>query len=252
LVTKLTLSKSMPAATYPPPAAPPGTGAGSCLGRIFASAGYLLAGLACALVLAASVQAADPVAPRSPDSSLQISPSTLSATGETNGQSGQASGSGVRPGAPGYRIDAGDGVSVTVYGEPDLSISEVRVKGDGTIAFPLIGDIRVAGLTSQELKALITRELADGYLKKPHVTVSIDKYRLYYIKGEVNRPGGYSFVEGLTVAKAVALAGGFTVRASEDKITLIRESNPERPVAPVNPNTAIFPGDVITVGESFF
>lgn len=151
-----------------------------------------------------------------------------------------------------YRIDTGDRVSITVYQEPDLSIDGVRVKADGTIAFPLLGDLRAAGLTSQELQELVTTRLLDGYLKKPNITVSIDSYRLYYIKGEVSRPGGYSFVDGLTVAKAVALAGGYTARASESSITLVRESDPENPIESVGVNTAIRPGDIITVGESFF
>jgi len=151
-----------------------------------------------------------------------------------------------------YRIDTGDRISVTVYQEPDLSIQGVRVKDNGSIALPLLGDLNVAGLTSRELHELIVGRLLDGYLKKPSVAVSIDGYRLYYIKGEVNRPGGYSFVDGLTVSKAVALAGGYTVRASEGRISLVRESDPENPMESVGPNTAIVPGDIITVGESFF
>lgn len=151
-----------------------------------------------------------------------------------------------------YRIDTGDRVSILVYEEPDLSVTGVRVKADGTIAFPLLGDLEVAGLTSQELHNLVRARLLDGYLKKPSIAVTIDGYRLYYIKGEVNRPGGYSFVVGLTVAKAVALAGGFTARASERSITLVRESDPERPIEAISANTPILPGDIITVGESFF
>jgi polysaccharide export outer membrane protein len=177
---------------------------------------------------------------RDQDASEPVLPSQPSLSAETK--------------SPGYayRIDAGDRVSVLVYQEPDLSVNGVRVKADGTIAFPLLGDMRVAGLTSPELQDLVTRKLRDGYLKSPNVTVSIDSYRLYYIKGEVARPGGYSFVDGLTVAKAVALAGGYTPRASESKITLLRESDPDNPLESVGVNTAIRPGDVITIGESFF
>jgi polysaccharide export outer membrane protein len=156
------------------------------------------------------------------------------------------------PDSNAYRVDTGDRISVTVYQEPDLSVQGVRVKDNGTIALPLLGDLQVAGLTSRELRELIVERLLDGYLKQPSVAVSIDGYRLYYIKGEVNRPGGYSFLDGLTVAKAVALAGGYTVRASERSISLIRESDPENPMESVGPNTAIIPGDIITVGESFF
>ena len=151
-----------------------------------------------------------------------------------------------------YRVDTGDKVSVIVYQEPDLSVTGVRVKANGTIAYPLLGDLHVSGLTSQEVHDLVKEKLLDGYLKKPSLTVSIDSYRLYYIKGEVRRPGGYSFVDGLTVAKAVALAGGYTERASERSIDLVRESDPENSLESVAPNTAIRPGDIITVGESFF
>ncbi len=151
-----------------------------------------------------------------------------------------------------YRVDTGDRVSVVVYQEPDLSVTGVRVKANGTISYPLLGDLYVSGLTSQQVHDLVKARLLDGYLKKPHITVSIDSYRLYFIKGEVKRPGGYSFVDGLTVAKAVALAGGYSERASPNRISLVRESDPENPVESVGPNTSIRPGDIITVGESFF
>ncbi len=159
---------------------------------------------------------------------------------------------GARAAAPAYRVDTGDRISITVYQEPDLSINGVRVKADGTIAYPLLGDLHVAGLTSKDLQDLVISKLQDGYLKNPSITVIIDSYRLYYIKGEVSRPGGYTFLDGLTVAKAVALAGGYTARASESSITLVRESDPENPLESVGVNTAIQPGDIVTVGESFF
>ena len=162
-------------------------------------------------------------------------------------------GSQARPaGASDYRVDTGDRVSVIVYQEADLSVTGVRVKANGTISYPLLGDLHVSGLTSMEVHDLVKKKLLDGYLKKPNVTVSIDSYRLYFIKGEVKRPGGYSYVDGLTVAKAVALAGGYTVRASESSISVIRESDPDVPLESVKSNTAIRPGDIITVGESFF
>ncbi len=164
---------------------------------------------------------------------------------------------GVRPQPSGeavdsYRIDTGDGISVTVYGEPDLSIKDERVKGDGKISFPLLGDIQVRGRSASELQRLISELLSDGYLKKPNVTVSIDTFRLFYIKGEVRNPGGFNYVDGLTVEKAVALAGGYTDRASERNITVVRDSDPGQRARQAMPATRIRPGDVITVGESFF
>jgi hypothetical protein len=151
-----------------------------------------------------------------------------------------------------YRIDTGDGISITVYGEPDLSLKDERVKGSGKISYPLLGDIEVRGRTASELQRLITEMLADGYLKKPNVTVSIDTFRLFYIKGEVRNPGGFNYVDGLTVEKAVALAGGYTERASERNITVVRDGDATQRARRATPGMRIGPGDVITVGESFF
>ncbi len=157
-----------------------------------------------------------------------------------------------KPAAGGYRIDTGDRVSITVYDEPDLSVADVRVRDSGAIAFPLLGELRIRGMTADEVKRAVTGRLADGYLRNPSVSVSVDRYRLYFIRGEVARPGGYSYVDGLTVEKAVALAGGFTDRAAESDITLIRESAPDRPMKRIELHTPILPGDVLKVGESFF
>ena len=151
-----------------------------------------------------------------------------------------------------YRVDTGDGVSIRVYGEADLSIKDERVKGNGTISYPLLGDIEVRGLTARQLRDLISRLLADGYLKKPNVSVSIDTYRMFFIKGEVRNPGGYNYQNGLTIEKAVAIAGGFTERASEKAITLVRDDDPEQRLQTAKPTTRIAPGDMVTVGESFF
>jgi len=196
-----------------------------------------------ALLLAASPAGA-PAEPGSSPLDVQISQSV--------GVAGTpaAATSPTPPGA--YRIGAGDKVSVTVYREPDLSVSDVKVGPDGAIAFPLLGDLHVAGLTSKELQRLVTDRLADGFLKQPNVIVNVDRQQLYFIKGEVSAPGGYTYVEGLTVEKAVALAGGFTERAAKDDITVVREGSPAQPMRTVPPGLQVLPGDVITVEESFF
>lgn len=158
----------------------------------------------------------------------------------------------VNPGwANDYRISAEDIVNVTVYDEPEMSIQETRVSSNGTVSMPLIGDVRVAGLTTAEVAARIESMLADGYLKKPKVRVSIHAYRQVFVNGEVKQPGGYSYQDGLTVQKAVVLAGGFTERASTSKITLVSEKRPGESKR-VQLNHPVRPGDIITVGESFF
>lgn len=150
-----------------------------------------------------------------------------------------------------YRIGPGDLLAITVFGEKDLSIKEVRVATNGVISFPLLGEVSVRNMSVRELEVALIRQLKDGYLKKPVVTVSIVEYRLFYINGEVKKPGGYNFVNGLTIQRAVALAGGFTERASKDKITIESEDKPGK-IKEVGLNNTVNPGDVITVDESFF
>jgi len=150
-----------------------------------------------------------------------------------------------------YRIGAGDLLAIKVFGEEDLSLKEIRVGTNATISFPLLGEVSVRNMTAKEFEEKLVRLLKDGYLKKPVVTVSVIEYRLFYINGEVKKPGGYNFVNGLTVQKAVALAGGFTERASKDKITIESETEPGK-VKKANLNNTVKPGDVITVDESFF
>lgn len=156
-------------------------------------------------------------------------------------------------GRGGHRIGQDDTVSVTVLGEEDLTLKDVAVSSDGSIIFPLLGEVKVIGLSARQLEARLTRLLADGYLRRPVVSVAVHTNRIYYIKGEVKNPGGYTYIDGLTVEKAVALAGGYTPRASEEKIVVVREANLDKPLKSVKPSTTVvLPGDVITVGESFF
>jgi protein involved in polysaccharide export with SLBB domain len=151
-----------------------------------------------------------------------------------------------------YRIGPHDVISVTVYQEPDLSVKDATVTPDGTISIPLIGNLSVAGLSSRQLHQLVTKKLADGYLKQPNVTVKVDRRQLYYIKGEVATPGGYVLVDGLTVEKAIALAGGYTERAAKNDFTIVREGAPENMLREAPTATPIRAGDVITIEESFF
>ena len=89
----------------------------------------------------------------------------------------------------------------------------------------MLGEIQVKGLTTGELEQKITSGLRDAqYLKHPKVTVNIDEYRPFFVNGEVYKPGGYPYVPGLTVLKAVSLAGGFKDRASKSNMFVVREA----------------------------
>ena len=150
-----------------------------------------------------------------------------------------------------YRLNSDDVISVTVFNEPDLSIDKARIGAAGTITMPLIGSIEVKDMTIDEVKEKITKLYLDGYLKKPDISVMIVEYRQFYVNGEVDKPGGFSFREGMTVERAITLAGGFTGRASKDKIYIVREDSKGVPIS-AKLTTLIRPGDVITVEESFF
>ena len=151
-----------------------------------------------------------------------------------------------------YRLGAGDVITIQVLGEDDLKQDKVRLSDAATISYPVLGEIRLLGKTVGELEALIRDGLQGRYLLNPQVTVTINEYRKFYINGQVALPGGYSYIPGLTVRKAVSLAGGFKERASKEKIFAIREDDPRQVPHKVDLNASVNPGDIITVEESFF
>lgn len=151
-----------------------------------------------------------------------------------------------------YRLGAGDVVTVQVLGEDDLKRERIRLSDAATISYPILGEIRLAGKTVSELERLIRDGLKGRYLVNPQVTVTINEYRNFFINGQVERPGGYPFMPGLNVRKAVSIAGGFRERASQEKIFVIREDDPSQSPKRVDLNAQVNPGDIITVEESFF
>lgn len=151
-----------------------------------------------------------------------------------------------------YRLGSGDVISVQVLGEDELRRERIRLSDAATISYPILGEIRLAGKTVGELEKLIRDGLQGRYLLNPQVNVSIIEYRNFFINGEVGRPGGYPYVPGLTVRKAITLAGGFKERASKEKIFVIRENDPSQTAKKVDQNDLLFPGDILTVEESFF
>ncbi len=152
-----------------------------------------------------------------------------------------------------YRLGSGDVISIYVLGEDDLKREKVRLTDAGTIQYPVLGEIRLKGLTTGELEQKITAGLLKAeYLKQPKVTVSIDEYRPFFINGEVYKAGGYPYVPGLTVLKAVSIAGGFKDRASKTNMFVVRDGAANQARKKVELDTPIYPGDILTIEESFF
>jgi polysaccharide export outer membrane protein len=150
-----------------------------------------------------------------------------------------------------YRLGAGDQVVIAVFGEPDLSMT-FRLNDTGQLSYPFLGELAIEGLTVTELEQLITSGLKGPYLVDPEVTVSIAEYRPFFVHGEVQRPGAYPYQPGMTLEKAIVLAGGFTERASRRKFEVIRASDPGSAAQAIELSDLVFPDDVVTVRRSFF
>ena len=150
-----------------------------------------------------------------------------------------------------YLLGPGDQLRVIVFGQEDLS-GDFEIDGTGLLSLPLIGKIRVGGNTLAEAESTIIKELKPDYLKDPHVSLQVLNYRPFYIIGEVQAPGSYPYVNGMTILEAVAIAGGFTYRAKESRMKIIRATDSTRQKNTVSPGTVVFPGDVIEIPERFF
>jgi len=148
-----------------------------------------------------------------------------------------------------YHIGPNDVLRIQVYGEEDLSV-ERKVGGDGKVDYPLLGQIRVTGLTTEEIQRDLMARLGAGYLKHPQVTVTIVRHRNFYVNGEVKTAGAFPYEEGLTVQKAISLAGGFTERASKTDLRVERRHDREVELIHVAPTAIVMPDDLIVVATA--
>ena len=151
----------------------------------------------------------------------------------------------------GYRVGAGDRLAIRVVGQPDLT-GDYIVSGAGEISFPLIGTVKVAGITSPQIRGLITARLKNGYLRAPAVSVQVTNLRPFFILGEVNRAGSFPYQNGMTIQNAVAIAGGYSPRANQGAVMLTRKSAGGTRTYKAPVTTQIYPGDIIFVRERWF
>ena len=158
----------------------------------------------------------------------------------------------VAAGLESYHLGAGDRVRVTVFNEPALT-GEYNITPGGALAFPLIGVVNAGGRTIDVVQQELAARLGEGYVNDPRMSVEVLTYRPFYILGEVNRPGEYSYASGMTVEQAIARAGGFTYRANEKTVFLRRQTGAGESAVPLrSAQVAVLPGDTIRVGERYF
>ena len=123
----------------------------------------------------------------------------------------------------GYRLGTGDKLKITVFGEEDAS-GEYEIDASGAISARLIGRVTVKGLTVSEVEqALVDQYRSRGFFRNPRISIELVNLRPFFILGEVEKRGSYPYVNGLTVAQAAAIAGGYTYRASRSRITIQRQ-----------------------------
>jgi polysaccharide export outer membrane protein len=150
-----------------------------------------------------------------------------------------------------YRLDSGDRLRVNVFEQPSLS-GTYTVDQAGYVAFPLIGAVPSRGHTLPELEGMIASKLRQGFLKDPDVTIEVDRYRSVFIMGEVGQAGQYAYVPGMTVQNAIAVAGGFTPRASQQSADVTRKVNGRIITGRVPITDPVLAGDTIYVRERLF
>jgi polysaccharide export outer membrane protein len=128
----------------------------------------------------------------------------------------------VRPSAGDYLINDGDTVNVRVFNQDSLS-TRAKVRSDGRLAVPVLGDIDVRGKRPSALKEELEVRLK-GYVNAPSVTVTVEEFQPISVAvlGEVTHPGAFPLDRRATVAQVLALAGGLTDYASRDKIFVVR------------------------------
>ena len=173
-----------------------------------------------------------------------------------------------RPAVDTYHIGVDDMVQVSVWHNPDLSVT-VPVRPDGNISVPLIGDVRAGGRTPEDVAADVKQRLTT-YLRDPQVAVILTELRSHEylsrvrVTGAVHQPVSIPYRQGMTVLDAVLAAGGTTEFANGDRTSLYRRQDGGG-VQPydikldrimkkgeLQSNIPVQPGDIITVPERAF
>lgn len=163
--------------------------------------------------------------------------------------------------AAGYRLRASDVVSVRVYREPDLSLTDVPIGSDGMIAIPLAGQVRAEGRTTVELAEAIVSALRRGFVNDPQVSVNVTKYESHRVtvEGAVKKPGVFLFMPGSRLSAAIAMAEGPDRVAKLDQVAVFRPNEQGVMVAKFDYRAmqqgtmldpVLQPGDRVVVGTS--
>jgi polysaccharide export outer membrane protein len=165
-----------------------------------------------------------------------------------------------------YKLSANDLLDFRVFQEPELD-GVIRVSGDGTAIFPLVGAVPVAGRTVAQATEEIKARYRDGYLVYPQVNLTVRTYaqKLFTVLGQVQKPGSYDMKgsDEITLLQAIGMAGGYTKIANPGRVTVKRQQQgggerliklDAKRMARGDDSASFYvkPGDIITVAESLF
>lgn len=164
-----------------------------------------------------------------------------------------------------YRISAADLLAVTVYQDAEMS-RKARVNANGNISLPLVGEVKVGGMSLLEAQSAIEAKLGK-YLVRPQVSLFIEEYgnKTIFVMGEVTKPGSYPIPteSRMTVLEAISTAGGFTPIAAQDRARVLRNVNGASVTYQINTkeitqqgqkdkDMVLEPNDIVYVPQSFF
>lgn len=153
-----------------------------------------------------------------------------------------------------YLLGPNDRLRIKVYSDEQLN-DEYQINSSGYVSIPLVGQVKASGLTTRQFEKRLAHRMR-GQLspdpKSPEISVEVAAYAPFYIYGEVKKGGEYPFRPGLTLADAIATAGGLTYRANEDEIYLRPAGRRIEHVVTLDQPVRIFPGDNVRVAERIF
>ncbi|MEY2565409.1 MAG: polysaccharide biosynthesis/export protein [Verrucomicrobiota bacterium] len=206
------------------------------------------------------------LAQTNPSNPSSIAPSEPAKPPPSSSSSSSSSSAAAVSAPSGYVLSANDSISVEVFGEDDLKTA-ARLNAEGNVSLPLIGSVRLGGLTLTQATARVTELYAKDYLVHPKVNVTLLGYakRRFIVLGQVNHPGNFEMPEtspgGIDLLEAIAMAGGYTRIAAPERISVRRNTGHGDQVMKVDGKKLargegggfkVLSGDTITVGESIF
>jgi polysaccharide export outer membrane protein len=164
-----------------------------------------------------------------------------------------------------YKLSPDDLLDFRVIQEPDMD-AVIRISGDGQAIFPMIGAVKIGGLSTAQATDLVAARLRDGYLGNPQVSITVRTYamKLFTILGQVQKPGAYNMqgLDEISLLEAIGMAGGYTPIADQGSVTVKRFVEGHEKIMKFNAKRmaqgkdhAIFmirAQDTISVGEALF